>query len=86
MNFNLSARNSQNFTLTGYFCAKYITSDLKSTEELSFITLTSDAKLDKKLTCCLENAMKNMANFHQSNWKSQNWEVDEIVSSKAENV
>ena len=32
-------------------CAKYLMFDLKSTEELSFMTLKGDAKLEEKLTC-----------------------------------
>ena len=36
------------------------------------MTLESDAKFEEKLTCGLENNMKNLANFHQSTWKSQN--------------
>ena len=39
----------------------------KNTEELSFMTLKSDANFEEKLTCGLENDMRNMANFHQSN-------------------
>ena len=31
------------------------------------MTLNSDAKFEEKLTSGLENYMKNMANFHQSN-------------------
>ena len=34
--------------------------------------LESDAKFEEKVTCCLENDMKNLANFHQSTQKSQN--------------
>ena len=30
------------------------------------MTLKSDAKFEEKLTCCLENDMRNLANFHQS--------------------
>ena len=30
------------------------------------MTLESDAKFEEKLTCGLENDMRNMANFHQS--------------------
>ena len=39
----------------------------------------------KKLTCCLENE-RNMANFHQSTWKCQNWNFDGTLLSKVENV
>ena len=38
----------------------------KITEELSFMTLKGDAKFEEKLTCGLENDMRNIANFHQS--------------------
>ena len=30
------------------------------------MTMKSDAKFEEKLTCGLENEMRNMANFHQS--------------------
>ena len=38
-----------------------------------------DAKFEEKLTWGLENDMTNMANFHQSNLKSQNWDIDGIL-------
>ena len=38
------------------------------------MTLKGDAKFEEKLTCDLENDMRNMANFHQSNLKFQNWD------------
>ena len=34
--------------------------------------LKSDAKFERKLTCSLENDMRNLSNFHQSTRKSQN--------------
>ena len=49
------------------------------------MTLKSDAKFEEKFTCCLEND-RNSANFHQSNWKCQNWNFDGILLSKVENV
>ena len=55
VNFDISTQNSQNFYFDWFPCAKYITFDLKSTEELHFITLKSDAKFEEKLTCGLEN-------------------------------
>ena len=48
--------------------------------------LKSDTGFEGKLTYGLENDMRNMANFHQSTWKWQNWEFDRILSSKVENV
>ena len=50
------------------------------------MTLKSDAKFEEKLTCCLENAMRNLANFHQSARKCQNWNSDGIILPKVENV
>ena len=35
------------------------------------MALKSDAKFEGKLTCCLENDMRNLANFHQSTRKCQ---------------
>ena len=48
--------------------------------------LKSDAKFEEKLTCGLENDMRNLANFYQSTRKSQNWDFDGILISKVENV
>ena len=50
------------------------------------MTLESDAKFEEKLTCDLENDMRNLANFHQSTQKSENWEFDGILLSKIENA
>ena len=72
--------------LIGYYCAKYLKFDLKSIEELSFMTTKSDAKFEVKLTCGLENDMGNLTNFHQITWECQNWDFDEILLSKVENV
>ena len=51
----------------------------KNTVELSVMTLKGDAKFEEKLTCCLENDMRTMANLHQSNLKPQNWDNDGIL-------
>ena len=40
------------------------------------MTLKSDAKFEGKLTCRLKNDMRNLANFHQSTRKCQNWDFD----------
>ena len=50
------------------------------------MTLESDAKFDKKLTCCLENDMRNLASFYQSTRKSQNWDFYWVLLSKVENL
>ena len=43
------------------------------------MTLKGDVKFEEKLTCRLENDMRSMANFQQSNLKSQNWDNDGIL-------
>ena len=53
--------------------------DLKNTEDLSFMTLKDDGKFEEKLAFGMENDMRNIANFHQSNLKSQNWDNDGIL-------
>ena len=50
------------------------------------MTLKSDAKFEEKLTCGLENDMRNMANFHQSTWKPKGWDFDGIFLPKVENL
>ena len=47
------------------------------------MTLKSDARFEEKLTCGLEND-SNLANFHQSTLKCQNWDFDGILLSKVE--
>ena len=73
--------------LIGSFRAKCIMFDLKSTEELSFMTLKWHVKLLKKRISDLENDMRNFSNFHQNPWKHQNWDFDGILFfSKIENA
>ena len=43
VNFQPTAQKFQNFTSMRYFCPKYMRFELKYTEELSFMTLNSDA-------------------------------------------
>ena len=38
-----------------------------------------DTKFEGKLTCAFKNDMRNLVNFHQSTWKSQNWDFDRIL-------
>ena len=54
------------YTLMGCFWPKYIMFAKKSTEELYFMILECDAEFEEKLTCGLENDMRNLADFHQS--------------------
>ena len=48
--------------------------------------LESDPKFEEKVTCGFENDMKNLANFHQSTQKSQNWDFYQVLLFKVKNV
>ena len=50
------------------------------------MTLKSDAIFEEKLTCGLENDMKNLANFQQSTGKCQNWDFHGTLLTKIENI
>ena len=50
------------------------------------MTLKSDTKFGEESTCCLKSDMRNLAYFHQSTRKCQNWDFDGILFSKKENV
>ena len=50
------------------------------------MTLKGDVKFEEKLTGCLENDLRNLANFHQSTRKCQNWNFDGILLPKVEYV
>ena len=74
------------YTLIGPLCAKYITFDLKSTEELSFMTLKCHAKFEEKLTHGFKNDMRNLVNFHQGTQKSGNFHFHGLLLSKVYNA
>ena len=50
------------------------------------MTLKCHLKFEEKLTCDLENVMRNFASFYQNTWKLQNWDFDGILLSKPENT
>ena len=50
------------------------------------MTLNIDAKFEGKLTFAFNDNMRNLGNFHQSTWKSQNSDFDGILLPKVENV
>ena len=58
----------------------------KSTEEVSFMKLRSYPNFKERLASGLKKDMRNLANFHQSTWKCQNWNFDGILLSKVEKV
>ena len=49
------------------------------------MTQNGDEKFEEELTCGFENDIRNLANFHQSTLKCQNWDFDWILLSKVEN-
>ena len=50
------------------------------------MTLKNHTNFEEKLTCGFENRMRNLANFHQNNWKCQNWYFHVTLLSKVENA
>ena len=46
VNFHSTTQKSENFTSMGSFCPKYIRFELEKPEELCFMTLNSDAKIE----------------------------------------
>ena len=50
------------------------------------MALDIDAKFEGKLTYAFMNDIRNLANFHESTRKSQNWDFDGILLSKVKNV
>ena len=49
------------------------------------MALKNDIEFEGKPTCASKNDMRKLAIFHQST-KSQNWDFDDILLSKVENV
>ena len=48
--------------------------------------LKIDTKFEGKLTCASKNDMRNLANFHQTTQKFQNWDFEGVLLSKVGNV
>ena len=69
-NFDPSTRKSKKFVLIGSLLAKYILFELKNIEELSFMTLKNDTKIEEELTCRFK-IDKNFTNFDWSTRKSK---------------
>ena len=54
---------SKSFTLMGCFWAKYILFELKSTEDLYFMTLKWGTKFGEEVTCRFKIDIRNLTNF-----------------------
>ena len=76
----------QNLYFNGLLLTKIYNAWDKKVQRSYFMTLKSHAKFEEKLTCGLENDMRNLANFHQNTWKCKNWYFHGILLSKVENV
>ena len=68
--------------LIGSLRPKYIMFELQKYRGVIFHDTEQYANFEEKLTCGLENNMRNLTNFHQSAWKCQNWDFDWIILSK----
>ena len=50
------------------------------------MTMKRYANFEEKLTFGLKEDLKNLANFHRSTCKCQNWDFDGILLSQVEKV
>ena len=57
--------------LMGSLIQTWKSMSLKSTEELSVMTMKNYAKFEEELTCDLKVDMRNLTNFDPSTWESQ---------------
>ena len=73
------------YTLMGWFWRKYAMFEIQKYKEVVFYDTREWCKIWFG-KCGLERSMKNLANFHQSTWKSQNWDFYGVLLSKVENV
>ena len=70
VNFHASSRVSENLHFHGLFLPiTYKVSAIKSTGELSLMTLKSDPNFEEKLTFCLKNGVRNLLSFNASSGK-----------------
>ena len=60
VNFYPITQKFENFTATGSFCPKYKGLRLKNKEELSFMTLNSNARSEKTLTLWFQNWLEEL--------------------------
>ena len=55
---------------------------LKSTEELSAMTMKNDSNFEEKLTCHFKIGMRNLTNFDPSSWSLKNFHFNVLDLSK----
>ena len=72
--FHVSSQKSNILHFDGFLLSyriNCINFQLKKTEELSLVTLKSDAKIKEKLTYVFKYDMRNLVNFHPTTQKSE---------------
>ena len=67
VNFHQNTQKSEKLYIDGLFLSKEIS------EELSIMTLKSDAKFEEKWALSSKNGMRNLVNFSASSCKAQNF-------------
>ena len=84
VNFHASRRMSEKLHFDWILLSKsYRNLDRKSTEELCFMTMKSDAKFEEKLTLGSNKDMRNLVNFKVSSGKSERLHFDVLLFSIA---
>ena len=74
-NFDLSSRKCKFCTLMGCFWLMNIMFELRKYRGVTFDDTQDWYKVWGKLICTSKNDMRNLTIFHQSTWKSQNWDL-----------
>ena len=69
-NFDSSKWVSKSYSLMGCFWPNYIIFELKKYRGVIFHDTRQWCKIWRKMTCGLENGMRNLAKFHQNTQKS----------------
>ena len=77
---------SKFFTLMGSFWAKCILLELKKYRGVIFHDIEEWYQILRKTDLSFGNDMRNLANFHRSTRKCQNWNFNEFLLSNVENV
>ena len=70
-NFDSSKWVSESYSLMGCFWPNYIMFELKKYRGVIFHDTRQWCKIWRKMTCGLENSMRNLAKFHQNTRKSR---------------
>ena len=77
---------SKIYTLVGCFGQKYIMLELRKYRRVMFDGIQVWYKIWRKTNLCFQKSHKEFGKFHQSPWKPQSWDLDDILLSKVENV